>query len=58
MIRFVDLSQVIENGMVTYQGLPAPVISDYLSREETLRLRDRVPHRQDRDGVEHRDVSG
>jgi len=31
--RLVDLSQTIEDGMVTYPGLPAPVISDHLSRE-------------------------
>ena len=29
----VDLSHVIEHGMVTYQGLPAPHICDYWSRE-------------------------
>jgi arylformamidase len=31
--RFVDLSHVIEHGMVTYQGLPAPHICDFWSRE-------------------------
>jgi arylformamidase len=31
--RLVDLSHVIEHGMVTYPGLPAPVVSDWLSRE-------------------------
>ncbi|MBA2684203.1 MAG: cyclase family protein [Gemmatimonadaceae bacterium] len=31
--RFVDLSHTIESGMVTYKGLPAPVISDHLTRE-------------------------
>jgi kynurenine formamidase len=31
--RFVDLSHVIEDGMVTYKGLPAPIICDFLSRE-------------------------
>ena len=31
--RHVDLSHVVEHGMVTYQGLPAPKISDFLSRE-------------------------
>jgi len=31
--RFVDLSHDIENGMVTYRGLPAPLVCDYLSRE-------------------------
>ena len=29
----VDLSHVVENGMVTYKGLPPPTISDYWSRE-------------------------
>ena len=29
----IDLSHTIENGLVTYKGLPAPVICDYLSRE-------------------------
>ena len=33
MSRFVDLSHTIEAGMVTYKGLPAPVMCDYLSRE-------------------------
>jgi arylformamidase len=31
--RFVDLSHEIEHGMVTYPGLPAPVIGDWLSRD-------------------------
>lgn len=31
--HLVDLSHVIEHGMVTYKGLPAPLICDYLSRE-------------------------
>jgi arylformamidase len=29
----VDLSHTIEHGMVTYPGLPGPIICDYLSRE-------------------------
>ncbi|WP_116090533.1 cyclase family protein [Sphingomonas crusticola] len=29
----VDLSHSIEAGMVTYKGLPAPLVCDYLSRE-------------------------
>lgn len=29
----VDLSHTVEHGMITYKGLPAPVICDYLSRE-------------------------
>ena len=36
--RLVDLSHTIEHGMVTYPGLPAPVISDWLSRDAS-RLR-------------------
>ena len=31
--RLVDLSHEIEHGMVTYPGLPAPVVSDWLSRD-------------------------
>ncbi len=30
--RHIDLSHVVEDGMVTYKGLPAPKISDFLSR--------------------------
>ncbi|REK76770.1 cyclase family protein [Paenibacillus paeoniae] len=33
MGKWIDLSHVIEDGLVTYKGLPAPVICDYLSRE-------------------------
>ena len=29
----IDVSHEIEAGMVTYPGLPAPIVSDYLSRE-------------------------
>src|SRR5919206_3856207 len=32
-MTFVDLSHTIEHGMVTYPGLPGPLICDYLSRE-------------------------
>ena len=32
---FVDLSHTIEGGLVTYKGLPAPIICDYLSREKS-----------------------
>jgi len=31
--RFIDLSHTVEDGMITYRGLPAPVICDFLSRE-------------------------
>ena len=30
---FIDVSHVVEHGMMTYRGLPAPIICDYLSRE-------------------------
>jgi arylformamidase len=30
--RFVDVSHPIEAGMVTYEGLPAPVVAEFLSR--------------------------
>ena len=32
-MRLIELNHVIEDGMVTYKGLPAPVICDYWSRE-------------------------
>jgi len=34
----VDLSHIIENGLITYKGLPAPVICDYLSREDSKKF--------------------
>ena len=33
--RLIDLSHEVEHGMITYQGLPAPVICDFLSREQS-----------------------
>jgi arylformamidase len=30
-LRLVDLSHTIENGMITYQGMPAPIICDHIS---------------------------
>ncbi len=33
--KLIDLSHTVENGMITYKGLPAPIICDYLSREES-----------------------
>lgn len=33
--RLVDLSHSIEPGMTTYPGLPGPVVSEFLSREES-----------------------
>src|SRR5258708_39829329 len=34
----IDLSHNIENGLVTYKGLYAPVICDYLSRDASKAL--------------------
>ncbi|MDA7979230.1 MAG: cyclase family protein [Pirellulales bacterium] len=31
--QFIDVSHVIEDGLVTYRGLPAPLVCDFLSRE-------------------------
>jgi kynurenine formamidase len=32
---FLDLSHTIEHGMVTYPGLPGPIICDYMSRKDS-----------------------
>src|SRR5260221_2023024 len=33
--QLIDVSHVVEGGMITYKGIPAPIICDYLSREES-----------------------
>jgi kynurenine formamidase len=33
--RLVDLSHTVEDGMITYRGLPAPIVCDFLSREQS-----------------------
>lgn len=33
--KFIDLSHTIEQGLITYKGLPAPIICDFLSREQS-----------------------
>ena len=38
MPRLVDLSHNVEHGMVTYKGLPAPLICDFLNREASRKL--------------------
>lgn len=35
MKQYIDLSHTIKNGEITYKGLPAPIICDYLSRTES-----------------------
>jgi arylformamidase len=37
-MRLVELNHVIEAGMVTYKGLPGPIICDYLAREASRGL--------------------
>lgn len=32
MTKFIELSHIIEDSMVTYTGLPGPIISDHMSR--------------------------
>jgi len=34
----IDLSHTIKNGLTTYKGLPAPIICDYLSRENSKNI--------------------
>ena len=34
----LDLSHTIMNGLITFKGLPAPVICDYLSREDAAKI--------------------
>jgi arylformamidase len=33
--ELVDLSHTIEHGLITYKGLPGPIICDYMSREQS-----------------------
>jgi len=37
-VRYVDLSHTIEDGLVTYPGMPAAHICDYLSRERSREI--------------------
>ncbi len=37
-MRFIDLSHRIEENMLTYKGLPAPVMCDFLSRSDSRSL--------------------
>jgi kynurenine formamidase len=38
MNQLIDVSHTIEHEMVTYKGLPAPLICDYLTRERSRQL--------------------
>lgn len=35
MYSYIDLSHTVHDGLVTYKGLPAAIVCDYLSREES-----------------------
>jgi len=36
--QLIDLSHTIEPGMITYKGMPAPLVCDYLSREASKKI--------------------
>lgn len=36
--QLIDLSHSVEDGLITYKGLPAPIICDYLSREASHKV--------------------
>ena len=35
MSKLIDLSHELEDGLITYKGLPAPIVCDFLTREES-----------------------
>jgi kynurenine formamidase len=36
--KFIDLSHTIVEGMITYKGFPAPILCDFLTREDSKHL--------------------
>ena len=36
--KLIDVSHTVEHGMITYKGLPAPVITDHLTREASKQI--------------------
>jgi len=48
MVKFIDLSHSIEDGMITYPGIPGPKIQEHLSRE------DHFSDWKNRNGRQHR----
>ncbi len=38
MKKLIDLSHTISDGLITYKGLPAPIICDFLSREASKQI--------------------
>ncbi len=45
--HFIDLSHTIEHGLITYKGLPAPIVCDYLSREDSKAFYEEHPMQDD-----------
>lgn len=37
-MRLIDLSHTIDEGMITYKGLPAPIVCDFLSHADSRRV--------------------
>ena len=35
MSKLIDVSHIVEDGLITYPGLPGPVVCDFLSREKS-----------------------
>ncbi len=40
MPQLIDLSHTVEDGLITYKGLPGPIICDYWTREESRKFYD------------------
>ena len=36
--ELIDVCHTIEHGLITYKGLPAPVITDHLTREDSRKI--------------------
>jgi kynurenine formamidase len=36
--HYIDLSHTVEDGLITYKGLPAPIICDFLSRQASRKV--------------------
>ncbi len=36
-VKLIDVSHTVEDGLITYPGLPAPLVCDFLSREASRR---------------------
>src|SRR5262249_48042341 len=41
MSRLIDVSHTVEDGLVTYPGLPPPLVCDFLSRKDSQKFYDK-----------------